>query len=122
MNRVVHFEVPADNAQRAAAFYKTVFGWTIEKWEGPEEYWLVTTGSDKTPGINGGILKRSDPASNVCNTVQVGSVDDFAAAVEQAGGKVVAPKMPIPGVGYLAYCEDTEGNRFGIMQPDADAK
>jgi uncharacterized protein len=119
MNRIVHFELPADNPERAVEFYKKSFGWQIQKWPGPQDYWLVTTGD---PGINGGILRRQHPGAGTCNTVRVPSVDDAVATVTKNGGKVAVAKMPIPGVGYLAYCTDTEGNVFGVMQPDANAK
>ena len=65
MNRVVHFELPADNPDRAVDFYKKVFGWQIQKWPGPQDYWLVTTGADGEPGINGGILRRQHRCGNV---------------------------------------------------------
>jgi predicted enzyme related to lactoylglutathione lyase len=120
MPRVIHFEINVDNAERAVAFYAKVFGWKIEKWAGPVDYWLVTTGEDSEPGINGAITPRSDNLSTV-NTIGVNSVDDFVKKITGAGGKVVAPKMAIPGMGYYAYCEDTEGNRFGIMQNDPSA-
>jgi len=119
--RVVHFELAADNPERAAKFYGQVFGWKITKWEGPEDYWLVTTGDDKQPGINGGLMRPRGP-QKVVNTVDVPSVDEFTAKITKNGGKIVAPKMAIPGVGYLAYCQDTEGNAFGIMQSDETAK
>ncbi|MDD1719274.1 MAG: hypothetical protein LUQ25_04375 [Methanoregulaceae archaeon] len=89
----------------------------IEKWEGPVEYWLVTTGPDTDPGINGGIMKRMMNQATV-NTVIVPSADKFLERVTRAGGKVVAPKMPIPGAGYQTYCKDPEGNLFGIHQTD----
>ena len=120
MPRVVHFEVSADDPERAAKFYSDVFGWEIRKWDGPEPYWLVTTGPSDEPGINGGIFHRKGPVGHV-NTIQVDAVDDFAAKVVEHGGQVVLPKMPIPGVGYLAYCKDTEDSVFGIMQRDAQA-
>ena len=121
MPRVVHFEIPADNPERAAAFYKKAFGWKIEKWPGPMDYWMVNTGADGEPGINGGLLKKGD-VSTTTNTVGVQSVDDAIAAVSKAGGKLIMPKTPIPTVGYFAYCQDTEGNLFGVMQFDASAK
>ena len=121
MPRVVHFEIPADNPERAAAFYKKAFGWKIEKWPGPTDYWMVNTGADGEPGINGGLLKKGD-VSTTTNTVGVESVDDAIAAVSKAGGKLIMPKTPIPTVGYFAYCHDTEGNLFGVMQFDANAK
>ncbi|HEY8470834.1 MAG TPA: VOC family protein [Longimicrobiales bacterium] len=119
MPRVVHFEVPADDPARAAEFYGKVFGWSSTKWEGPMEYWLLTTGSPDQPGIDGGLMRRQAPGQGTVNTVDVPSVDEYIARIEQAGGKVVAPKMEIPGVGWLAYCQDTEGNVFGIMEAAA---
>ncbi len=122
MPRVVHFEIPAEQPERASKFYSSVFGWKIKKWQGPQEYWLVTTGEDGAPGINGGLMKRTKPFTTTINTVDVPSVDEFVGKVTKHGGKVVAPKMAIPGVGYLAYCQDTEGNTFGIIQGDKSAK
>jgi len=121
MARVIHFEIPVDDPERASAFYKSAFGWRIEKWPGPMDYWMVYTGDDKTPGINGGIMKRGDVKSTT-NTIGVDSVDGSIAAVAKAGGTLVMPKTPIPGVGYFAYCLDPEGNLFGVMQSDTNAK
>ena len=122
MPRVIHFEIPADNPDRAVRFYSDVFGWQFKKWEGPMEYWLITTGADGQPGINGGMLRRAQPGSGTVNTIDVPSVDEYVANIEKKGGQVVLPKMPIPGIGYLAYCQDPEGNTFGIMQADPSAK
>ena len=122
MSRVVHFEIPAGNPERAAAFYRRTFGWSIEKWNGPVEYWLVTTGPERQPGINGGLMRREAPYTGTTNTLDVESVDRAIGDVQNAGGKLIVPKMAIPGVGYLAYCHDTEGNLFGIMQRDTNAK
>jgi predicted enzyme related to lactoylglutathione lyase len=121
MPRVVHFEIHADNPDRAVEFYSKVFGWKIEKWQGPIDYWLVTTGDEKKPGINGAIMRRMNEG-NTWNTIDVLSVDEFVRMIVRAGGKVVQEKTTIPGVGYMAYCEDTEGNVFGIMQDDSSAK
>jgi uncharacterized protein len=121
MSRVVHFELPADNPERAVDFYRTVFGWQIQKWEGPQDYWLISTGADTKPGINGGLLRRPHPGAVTCNTIDVASVDEAVANVTKHGGKNVVPKMPVPGIGYLAYCTDTEGNVFGLMQRDQNA-
>jgi predicted enzyme related to lactoylglutathione lyase len=121
MPRVVHFEISADDPNRAGEFYKSVFGWQITHWPGPEDYWLVKTGDAPEPGIDGGIFTRKGPV-NYVNTVKVDSIDATVAAVESAGGKVAVPKRAIPGVGYLAYCQDTEGNVFGLMTPDPTAK
>lgn len=124
--RVIHFEIGADNPERAVKFYTDAFGWKVEKWDSPDkevEYWLVTTGPKDQPGIDGGIFRRPGPAKgNVINTIDVTSVDDSAKKITELGGKLAVPKMPIPGVGWLAYCEDSEGNVFGIMQSDINAK
>ncbi len=121
MARVIHFEIPVDDADRAIAFYKNVFGWKIEKWPGPMDYWLVNTGDEKAPGINGAIMKRGD-VKTTTNTVGVESLDASLASVTKAGGTPIMPKTPIPGVGYFAYCVDPEGNLFGMMQADTNAK
>jgi len=120
MPRVIHFEINADKPERAVKFYKTVFGWDIPKWEGPVEYWLATTGKDTDPGINGAIMPRLNKETTI-NTIDVSSVDEYAEKIKKAGGKIVQPKTVIPGIGYFAYCQDTEGNLFGIMQPDPKA-
>ena len=121
MPRVVHFEIPADDPARAVKFYETVFGWKIQKWDGPENYWLAMTGEEGQPGINGAITGRGEPTTVVVNTLDVASVDDSIAQVVANGGSVLMPKMPVPGVGYLAYGRDTEGNAFGMMQNDPSA-
>lgn len=122
MLRFVHFDLGADDPERAVKFYSDVFGWKADKWDGPMDYWLVTTGPDDQPGINGGIAKRKDPSERVTNTIDVPSVDEFIEKITQAGGKVIAPKMAIQGVGYFALCLDTEDNTFGIMEEDPNAK
>jgi predicted enzyme related to lactoylglutathione lyase len=121
MPRVIHFEINADDPKRAVKFYETVFGWKINNWGGPSEYWLVGTGDEKQPGINGAIMERMGKATTI-NTVEVPSVDEYLKKVVKAGGKRISKKNAIPGIGYFAYCADTEGNIFGIMQPDPKAK
>jgi uncharacterized protein len=122
MSRVVHFEIPAADPDRAVAFYGKVFGWKFDKWGGPMEYWMINTGAEGQPGINGGMMRKPGGISGTTNTIGVDSVDNAVAAVTKAGGKLVMPKTAIPGVGYFAYCEDTEGNMFGVMHPDNSAK
>jgi hypothetical protein len=122
MNRVVHFEIPADNPDRAQTFYADVFGWKFTRWDGPMDYRLAKTGDDKDRGIDGAILPRQAPGASVVNTVSVPSLDASLKTVEKAGGKVILPRMTVPGVGYVAYASDTEGNPFGMLQPDANAK
>ncbi len=122
MPRPIHFEIPANDPERIIAFYQSAFGWTIQKWEGGGmPYWLITTGPDGEPGINGGILKKRDPEQPCVNTIGVANLDEAIATVTNSGGTICVPKMPIPGVGWLAYGKDPEGNIFGMMQEDRSA-
>jgi uncharacterized protein len=121
MPRVIHFEIPVDDPERAARFYERIFAWKIVKWDGPADYWTVSTGEAGQPGIDGGLQKRVGQGVTT-NTIDVPSVDAFVEKVVKAGGQVVLPKMPVPGVGYLVYCTDTEGNVFGMMESDESAK
>ena len=116
MNRVVHFEISADKPERANKFYEAVFGWEIQKWDGPIDYWLTKTGKDDQPGINGAIKHRVRPEQTIINTIDVPAIDEFIHKIKNAGGEVVMPKTEIPGVGFHAYCRDTEGNIFGIIE------
>jgi len=126
MPRVVHFEIHAADPERAVNFYQTLFAWTFQKWEGPMDYWLIVTGPDDQRGINGGLVRRQGEIDGqaviayVC-TVDVEDVDASVQAATDNGGQIALPKMPIPGVGWLAYCKDTEGNIFGVMQNDPNA-
>ena len=121
MPRVIHFEIGVDDPDRAKKFYENVFGWKIEKW-GPVEYWLITTGNKNEPGINGALRKRMNPRESTTNTISVPSIDEFVKKVVKNGGKVSMPKQSIPGIGYHAVCQDTEGNVFGILEEDETAK
>jgi uncharacterized protein len=122
MPRVVHFEIPIDDPDRAIKFYRNVFGWDISKWEGPSDYWLVDTGPDGEIGINGALMRREGGFTNTTNTVGVDSLDEAVAKVEANGGKIILPKMAVPGIGWIAYAQDSEGNNFGMMQSDAAAR
>lgn len=122
MPRPIHFEIPADNPEKILAFYQTVFGWTSQKWDGGDmPYWLVTTGPEGEPGINGGVMPKRHPQQPCVNTIGVANVDEALATVTANGGQIAVPKMPIPGVGWLAYGKDPEGNIFGMMQNDPAA-
>lgn len=122
MNRVVHFEIQADDIERVKKFYQNVLGWKIEqmmtKDQGGMDYWGITTGED-VPGINGGLYKRSEGDEKLylydC-TIDVKNLDASMADVKANGGSIIKEKMEIPGVGFFAVAKDTEGNRFGLMQ------
>jgi predicted enzyme related to lactoylglutathione lyase len=127
MPRVVHFEIHAEDPEKLSHFYTEVFGWKIENWPGPVDYWLITTGPDDQPGINGAITKRQAPISGesiiayIC-TVDIPDIDQSIEKVKSHGGQVTTEKMAIPGIGYNCYCKDPEGNIFGLMQSDSEAK
>ncbi len=124
MPRPVHFDITAQNPERAVKFYGDAFGWKFQKWDaGGQPYWLVTTGEDPEPGINGGLSQRSSGgAAATLNTIGVHSIDEAVSMVVECGGKITTPKGPIPGVGWYAEFTDTEGNKLGLMQEDRSAK
>src|SRR6266852_3223423 len=97
MPRPVHFEIPAENPQRAIEFYSNVFGWKFTKWDGPMDYWLISTGEAPEPGINGGLLARRDPNQPCVNTISVANLDESVESVLANGGSIAIPKMPVPG-------------------------
>jgi predicted enzyme related to lactoylglutathione lyase len=122
MPRVVHFEIDAKKPDRAVSFYEKVFDWKIEKWKGPADYWLIATGNAKEPGIDGGLSKRTEDRPSTVNTIDVPSVDKFAKKIQENGGKIVRPKMAVPGVGWMVYFTDPEGNVWGLMESDESAR
>ena len=122
MSRVIHFDLSADNPERAAEFYRSVFNWKVNKWEGPEDYWLIQTGTEEEPGVTGGVAGRIKPNDTTAVVFDVESVDKAAKKVLDSGGEIREEKKAIPGAGYLIMCKDTEGNTFGIMQIDETVK
>ena len=125
MGRLIHFEIPADDPQRAIDFYEAVLGWTAQRYDEAVPYWLVSTGDEQEPGIDGAIMPRGEeapegqaPRAFVC-TAEVKDLDASITAVESHGGRFDGQRLTIPGVGEHAYVLDTEGNTFGLMQPDS---
>ena len=118
MSRVVHFAIMAREPQKAIDFYSAVLDWKFEKRDHPgTDYWLVTTGDERTPGINGG-LASGYPVGSVVNTIGVADLDATLQKVQENGGKVVRPREAMPGMGWFATFEDPVGNQFGLMQAD----
>ena len=117
MSSIVHFEIPADDLQRARTFYSKLFGWKIESWQGMEDYMMIDTF-----GMGGGIMKRKSPDQQIVDYIGVPSVDEHSAKVEELGGKIIVPKTAVPGMGYFVICMDTENNAFGIWETNAAAK
>lgn len=115
MPKIIHFEIPADNPERAVQFYEKVFGWKIMKWDGEFDYWLVEAGEEDEPGINGAI-KPKDFGSCISDVINVDSYHDFAKKIEAEGGKMLTDKMTIPDMGYTGSFQDTEGNVLAIIE------
>lgn len=151
---IVHFEIPADDPERAVSFYRKLFGWEVKKWETPPagggkgggsgkaggdggssgsaagagmEYWLISTvptdekGMPTRAGVNGGLMRRMQPEQRTVNYISVDSVEEFARKATGAGGRVVMPKTPVPGMGWFVLVNDTEGNTFGLWEHDEAA-
>lgn len=128
MSRVVHFEIHASTPQELIHFYTDLLGWKFNKW-GEIDYWLIETGPSDQPGIDGGLLPRptcsgrSEQWMNafVC-TAQIDSLDTTLDKAMALGAEIALPKMPVPGIGWLAYIKDPDGNVLGLLQPDVQAK
>lgn len=121
--RVVHFEVPFDDAERARGFYREVFDWDIQHLPEMGGYNMVSTGPlgeqgmPSEPGyIGGGMLQREDPVTSPVITLMVDDIDATLAAVEQRGGSTVRERMPVGDMGFAAYFKDSEGNLMGLWQ------
>lgn len=121
MNRFTHFELATDDLEKTAEFYRAVFGWQIQKWEGPIDYWLVTTGDESTVGINGGLMETEGEMRGTINTTEVEDIDAVIEKVLAHGGEVIYEKHAIPGVGYQAYFKDNLGIIVGLHQSDPNA-
>jgi Predicted enzyme related to lactoylglutathione lyase len=96
MPRPIHFEIPADNPERAIGFYTNVFGWKFSKWEGPMDYWLISTGQAPEPGIDGGLLVRRDPSQPCVNTIGVENLDRAVESVLSNGALWHYRRCPFP--------------------------
>jgi predicted enzyme related to lactoylglutathione lyase len=128
---IVHFEIPADNPERAAKFYRELFGWTINKWEGAAEgvpeYWMVQTvptdaaGQPMSQGVNGGLMRRMYPGQPPVNYISVENVDDYVRRAQGLGAKMLMEKHPVPGMGWFAQLNDPEGNLFAVWEHDPNA-
>jgi predicted enzyme related to lactoylglutathione lyase len=122
-NNLVFFAIHADDLPRTQRFYEQVFGWRFEAW-GPPGFFLIATGDEKDPGIQGALQKRHEVVAGQqmtgfeC-TIGVSDIDATARAVVASGGKVVLPKCEIPTVGYLIKIQDPDGNVVCVKQPSA---
>jgi predicted enzyme related to lactoylglutathione lyase len=121
MDKVVHFEVPFDDAQRALTFYREAFGWQLRSM--PDlSYTLATTtptgdnGPTEPGGINGGLLKKQGPITSPVITIAVDDLDEAMARIEKLGGSVAIGRNKVGEMGFSAYVTDTEGNLIGLWQ------
>lgn len=128
MPRVVHFEVHASVPERTIEFYTALFGWKFEAFGPPGTYWLIRTGEQGQPGIDGGVVPRrgaapaeGQPVNAFVCTVDVANAAESLAKAIALGGSEALPIMPIPGVGWLCYAKDPDGTIFGMMQNDPTA-
>jgi predicted enzyme related to lactoylglutathione lyase len=120
-NRIVHFEIPANQPEALTRFYSQLFGWKFQKAPMPgPEYWLADTGSNG-PGINGAIMQRMNPHQPWMNYVDVTSIDATIENAAKLGGMVALPKTPVPGLGAYAAIIDPQGNICGLWEQAATA-
>lgn len=126
MNKVAHFEIPADDIERAKKFYGETFDWQLQDWplaDGSTYVGARTVEVDeqtfipKEPGaINGGIVQRDEYVKTPQVTITVPSIDEYLGKVEAAGGSIIKSKQKIEDMGFYAYVADTEGNLLGLWE------
>lgn len=117
----MHFEIPANDAEKLKNFYTNLFGWKIEKMPTMEYYGVTTVPMDERgnllrPGVNGGLYKKEKPEQQPVNYISVESVDDYSKKVTELGGQIIVPKMEIPSIGWFALALDPDGNMFGLFE------
>lgn len=123
MSTIVHFDIPADNIERAKKFYEELFDWNIQAVPGPMEYFNIATKTDDgKEGVGGGMGPKQEGNTGITNYIGIPSVDEYLHKVEKLGGKIVMPKTTIPGFGYLAVFLDTENNKLGLWETDPNAQ
>lgn len=123
-NHIAHFAVHADDVERARRFYGGVFGWKFEAW-GPPGFFLIETGPVGKDALRGALQNRMEvvPGKGMYGyecSISVTSVDETAQRIENHDGKVLAPKVLIPGVGWILKFQDTEGNIADIVHYDRE--
>lgn len=122
MPRISYLDFSADDPDRAVNFYSRVFGWQINKWDGPKEYWEIKTGESNEPGINGGLSKRERIGEWTTPFINIPSIDQYINKIESNGGKIIQPKTAIPSIGYTLIFKDTESNTIGLFEENKQAK
>ena len=123
MPTIVHFDIASDNPARAKQFYEGVFDWKMTSPPGMTDYYLIETKDlNEENGVRGGLGQRGEPGQRITAYIGVNSIEEYVSRVEKLGGKIVQPKMSVPGFGHLAICMDTEDNMFGLWQDDENVE
>ena len=122
MPRISYLDFSAEDPELAVNFYNKIFGWQINKWDGPMEYWEIKTGGPNELGIDGGLSKRDRIGQWTTPFINVSSVDQYIAKIESGGGRIIQPKSAIPGIGYTLLFKDTECNTIGLFVENKNAK
>ena len=122
MPRISYLDFSADEPDRAVNFYRKVFDWQINKWDGPMEFWEIKTGESNEPGIDGGLSKRERIGEWITPFINIKSIDQYISKIESNGGKIIQPKTAIPTIGYTLLFKDTESNTIGLFEENKQAK
>lgn len=122
MPRISYLDFSADDIERAVNFYTKVFGWQINKWDGPLQYWEIKTGESNELGIDGGLSKRERIGQWITPFINVSSVDQYVDKIESGNGKIFQPKTAISKIGYTLLFKDTESNTIGLFEQNREAK
>jgi len=122
MPRISYLDFSAEDPERAVNFYSKIFGWQINKWDGPMEFWEIKTGEPNELGIDGGLSKRDRIGQWTTPFINVSSVELYIAKIEAEGGRIIQPKAAIPGIGYTMLFKDTESNTIGLFEENKNAK
>lgn len=122
MPRISYLDFSADQPNRAVNFYRNVFDWQINKWDGPREFWEIKTGESDEPGIDGGLSKRERIGEWITPFINIKSIDQYINKIESNGGKIIQPKTAIPTIGYTLLFKDTESNTIGLFEENKQAK
>ena len=126
MPRVVNFAIGAGDPEHEAEFYRAALGWRVTRTElvlpwGKMPFWEIQTGDNDSPGIDGFMLERPEPGAITVNVIEVPSLDDAVRRVEDQGGKILEGRQAIPGIGWLAVCQDPQGMMFDLLERDPEA-
>ena len=122
MPRISYLDFSADEPDRAVNFYRNVFDWQINKWDGPREFWEIKTGESDEPGIDGGLSKRERIGEWITPFINIKSIEQYISKIESNGGKIIQPKTAIPTIGYTLLFKDTESNTIGLFEENKQAK